>query len=57
MGRKRHERYDIEFKRQAVTAINRPELRTQDVATGLAIHPFFAVAVEKGDHDSITRSG
>jgi transposase len=35
-----HRRHDLQFKYQAVTLANHPEIRTQDVAAALGIHPF-----------------
>ena len=38
--KKHHRRHDLQFKCQAVTLANHPEIRTQDVAAALGIHPF-----------------
>jgi transposase len=38
--KKHHRRHDIQFKWQAVRLANHPEIRTQDVAAALGIHPF-----------------
>ena len=38
--KERHRSFDLEFKRQAVILANHPDIRTQDVASALAIHPF-----------------
>lgn len=38
--KKHYQRHDIQFKRQAVKLANHPEIRTQDVAAALGIHPF-----------------
>ena len=38
--KKYHRRHDLEFKRQAVILANHPQIRTQDVASALDIHPF-----------------
>src|SRR6185436_16732321 len=38
--KKHHRRHDLQFKYQAVALANHPEIRTQDVAVALGIHPF-----------------
>ena len=38
--KKHHRRHDIQFKWLAVRLANHPEIRTQDVAVALGIHPF-----------------
>lgn len=38
--RRKHEQYDVDFKCTAVRLSNHPEIRTQDVAAVLKIHPF-----------------
>ena len=38
--KKHYQRHDVQFKRQAVKVANHPEIRTQDVAAALGIHPF-----------------
>lgn len=40
MSKRKHRRYDLEFKRQAVVLANHPDIMTQDVAQALDIHPF-----------------
>ncbi len=40
MTKRKHQRYDLEFKRQAVVLANHPDIMTQDVAQSLNIHPF-----------------
>ena len=40
MTKRKHQRYDLEFKRQAVVLANHPDIMTQDVAQALNIHPF-----------------
>ena len=38
--KKHYQRHDVQFKRQAVKVASHPEIRTQDVAAALGIHPF-----------------
>jgi transposase len=38
--KKQHRRHDTQFKVHAVMLANHPEIRTQDVAAALDIHPF-----------------
>ena len=38
--KKHYQHHDVQFKRQAVKVANHPEIRTQDVAAALGIHPF-----------------
>ena len=40
VGPKKVKRYSDEFKIQAVTLANHPDIQTQDVAQALDIHPF-----------------
>ena len=40
MTKRKHQRYDLEFKRQAVILANHPDIMIQDVAQSLNIHPF-----------------
>lgn len=40
MTKRKHQRYDLQFKRHAVVLANHPDIMTQDVAQALNIHPF-----------------
>ena len=38
--KQKHQRYDMDFKRNAALLANHPDIRTKDVADVLQIHPF-----------------
>lgn len=40
MTKRKHQRYDLAFKREAVVLASLPNIMTQDVAQALNIHPF-----------------
>ena len=55
--KEKHRRHDIEFKRQAVALANHPQIRTQDVAFALNIHPFMLSRWKKEMREGKLRMG
>ena len=51
MKKERHRRHDVRFKLHAVSLANHPDIRTQDVAAALNIHPFMLSRWKKERRD------